>query len=123
MVVMKWLFAFAFAVVLGPPVLCVQTTPRNGERQAPAADEDVVREGELETFVAIGGESTGWRLRTRTDEGRRRFIELLVTPEMAQGLRAGTRVQVRGTMKTRHYVERGDVPVLVVRSVIAIARR
>ena len=73
--------------------------------------------------MAVGGESTGWRLRRRTPEGRRQFIELLLTAELAQGLRANTRVQVRGTMKTHRYTERGDVQVLVIKEVIEVARR
>lgn len=85
--------------------------------------QDVVHEGELETYVAIGGESTGWRLRLRTAEGRRQYVELLLTAEMAKGARANTRVRVRGVMQTRHYVERGDVQVLAVKEMIEVARR
>jgi hypothetical protein len=84
---------------------------------------DVIHEGEIETYIAKSGESTGWRLRTRTPQGRRRFIEVLLTAEVAQGVRANTRVQVRGTMQTRHYEQRGDVEVLVAREVIEVARR
>ena len=85
--------------------------------------QDVVYEGELETYVAIGGESTGWRIRMRTAEGRRQYVELLLTAEMAKGARVNTRVRVRGVMQTRHYVERGDVQVLVVKEMIEVARR
>ena len=88
-----------------------------------APDADVSYEGELENYIAIGGESTGWRLRTRTADGRRQYIEVLLTADVAQGVRANTRVRVRGTMKTRHYVERGDVQVLVAKAVIEVARR
>jgi hypothetical protein len=86
------------------------------------ATQEVVYEGELETYIAVGGESTGWRLRMRTAQGQRRYIEVLLTAEVAQGVRANTRVQVRGLMKTRHYPERGDVDVLIARSVIEVAR-
>ncbi len=92
-----------------------------GRAHGPA--QDVVYEGELETYVAIGGESTGWRLRMRTAEGRRQYVELLLTAEMAKGARANTRVRVRGVMQTRHYVERGDVQVLAVKEMIEVARR
>ena len=92
-----------------------------GSAAKPAGQE--IYEGELETYVAVGGESTGWRLRRRTPEGRRQYIELLLTPELAQGLRANTRVQVRGSMKTHRYAERGDVQVLVAQAVIEVARR
>jgi hypothetical protein len=82
----------------------------------------VVYEGELETHIVVGGESTGWRLRMRNAQGRRQFIEVVLTAEVAQGVRANTRVQVRGTMKTRHYPQRGEIDVLVARSVIEVAR-
>ena len=109
---------------LGTTAAFAQTpTPSPGSIAGKGATEqEVVYEGELETYFAVGGETTGWRLRTRTAQGQRRFIEVLLTAEVAQGVRANTRVQVRGTMKTRHYPERGDVEVLVARSVIEVAR-
>ena len=100
-----------------------QSTASTPAPSAKAQSEpDVVYEGELETHISIGGESTGWRLRRRTPQGRREFIEVLLTADVAQGVRANTRVQVRGTMKTRHYAERGDVDVLVAKSVVEVAR-
>ena len=119
--------AFAAALLLG----ATSTLAQARSSQPPAttspvikapADQEVVYEGELETFIAAGGETTGWRLRRRTPEGRREFIEVLLTAEVAQGVRANSRVQVRGTMKTRHYTERGDVDVLVAKSVVEVAR-
>ena len=86
------------------------------------AEQELVVEGELENYIVVGGETTGWRLRRRNAQGRREYIEVLLTAEVAQGVRANSRVQVRGTMKTRHYPERGDVNVIVARSVIEVAR-
>lgn len=107
-------------LLLGAISLGAQSSgPPTGARTA----EDVVYEGELETYVGIGGESTGWRMRMRTAEGRRQYVELLLTAEMAKGARANTRVRVRGVMQTRHYVERGDVQVLAVKEMIEVARR
>jgi len=116
--------AIAIALLLGATAAPAQTsapapTPSVGK---PSAEQEVVYEGELETFIAVGGETTGWRLRRRTPEGRREYIEVLLTAEVAQGVRANSRVQVRGTMKTRHYIERGDVDVLVAKSVVEVAR-
>ena len=114
--------ALMAVLVLSTASLAAQSrsgAPPSGAR----SDQDVVYEGELETYVAIGGESTGWRVRTRTPEGRRQFVELLLTADMAQGARANTRIRVRGTMQTRHYTERGDVQVLVVKELIEVARR
>ena len=111
-------------------VLCAASAAAAQSRQslapsvaAEGVEQDVIYEGELETYVALSGESTGWRLRTRTSQGQRRFIEVLLTAEVAQGVRANTRVQVRGTMRMRHYEQRGDVQVLVAKEVIEVARR
>ena len=108
------------ALIVAP---ALAQTPRPAPTAARAQPVELVYEGELETHIAIGGESTGWRLRTRTPEGQRRFIEVLLTAEMAQGVRSNSRVQVRGVMQTRHYVERGDVEVLVAKAVIEVARK
>ena len=61
--------------------------------------------------MAIGGESTGWRL---VGDGQSGGIEVDVSRvrERAEKL-AGTRVTVSGRMTERDYVERGRVRVLV----------
>lgn len=107
------------ALLLTAPALPAQGPPASAKTPA---EQEVVVEGELETYIVVGGETTGWRLRRRNAQGRREYIEVLLTAEVAQGVRANSRVQVRGTMKTRHYPERGDVDVLVARSVIEVAR-
>ena len=114
----------AAALMLGATSALAQTSApaATPSLAKPPAEQEVVYEGELETFIAVGGETTGWRLRRRTPEGRREYIEVLLTAEVAQGVRANSRVQVRGTMKTRHYIERGDVDVLVAKSVVEVAR-
>ena len=114
----------ALALAATPAVAQPPVPSRSQTSGARAQDDrDVVIEGELENYIAIGGESTGWRLRRRTPEGRREYVEVLLTATVAQGVRANSRVQVRGTMQTRHYQERGDVSVLVAKSVIEVARR
>jgi hypothetical protein len=114
--------AFATAVWLAASSTFGQAGASDPVQAKPTTAQEVVYEGELETHIVIGGETTGWRLRRRTPEGRRQYIEVLLTAEVAQGVRANTRVQVRGTVQTRHYPERGDVPVLVARSVVEVAR-
>jgi hypothetical protein len=87
---------------------------------APAASQaakEVREQGELETFVAIGGESTGFRLRTRTAEGARRYVEVALTVAQAKSVKLGVPVVITGTMETRHYVERGDTQVLVAKTI------
>jgi hypothetical protein len=109
-----------FGLILG----AASATAQSPATPSSVRDEQVVvYEGELENYIAIGGESTGWRLRRRNAEGRREYIEVLLTAEVAQGVRANTRVQVRGTMKPRTYPERGTVQVLVAKAVIEVARR
>ena len=51
----------------------------------PPQPQEVVYEGELETYIAVGGESTGWRLRRRTPQGRREYIEVLLTADRSGG--------------------------------------
>lgn len=117
--------ALAAALMIGATSALAQTPSPSSTTSSvarPSAEHEVVYEGELETYIAVGGETTGWRLRRRTPEGRREYIEVLLTAEVAQGVRANSRVQVRGTMKTRHYTERGDVDVLVAKSVVEVAR-
>jgi hypothetical protein len=110
------------AVVVSGALVAAQSRSSTPSSAAAQVEPDVIYEGELENYIAVGGESTGWRLRTRTPEGRRRYIEVLLTAEVAQGVRANTRVRVRGVMKTRRYPERGDVPVLAATEVIEVAR-
>jgi len=119
---MKRAVCLVVLVTIGAPASAQNPASSPAPAAGTPSAREVVYEGELETHIATGGESTGWRLRRRTAEGRREYIEVLLTADVAQGVRANTRVQVRGTMKTRHYPERGDVEVLVARSVIEVAR-
>lgn len=109
--------ALVISLLLAAPFAAAQTPAKPSAAQP---NKEVSFDGELENYIAVGGETTGWRLRTRTEDGRRRFIEILLTAEMAQGVRVGDRVRIRGTMQTRHYVERGDVEVLLAKSVIQL---
>jgi hypothetical protein len=111
----------AFALAVSPALgagLQERPQPKAGE---PTPKEEV-HQGELETFVAIGGESTGWRLRVHTPQGRR-FIEVRLTPAQMRSVKQNVPVVIRGTFETRHYVERGDVQVLVAKEVLEVARR
>lgn len=90
------------ALSLPPPPLAPP------ERPAP---DQVSYTGVLERRVAIGGETTGWVL--RHDKGR--TIELTFTLKILPLVREGIWVVCTGTIETRHYPERGDVRVLVVR--------
>jgi hypothetical protein len=119
---MKTAVCLAVLMTVSAPAFPQGAAPTPAPAAKTPSVQELVYEGELETHIATGGESTGWRLRRRTPEGRREYIEVLLTADVAQGVRANTRVQVRGTMKTRHYLERGDVEVLVAKSVVEVAR-
>jgi len=81
--------------------------------------EEVSYTGELlGGRVAIGGETTGWSLRYRTPD-LIKTIELDLKPELRKDFKSGARVRVTGTVTEREYVERGKVPVLVVREIVA----
>jgi hypothetical protein len=84
-----------------------------------SAAEEVTYTGELlGGRVAVGGETTGWALRYRTPEGLK-TIELQLTAEQKQRFKPGSQVKVTGTIVEREYVERGKVPVLIVRAIEA----
>ncbi|HTM04459.1 MAG TPA: hypothetical protein VL173_13205 [Vicinamibacterales bacterium] len=110
------------ALVLGVTATATART-QTPRRPAATASADVVLTGELENWIAADGETTGWRLRTRTEDGKRHYVEVLLTAEIAQGVRSHVPVQVRGVMQRRHYVERGDVQVLVAKAVIEVPRQ
>ncbi len=75
------------------------------------APEQASYSGVLERRVASGGETTGWVLRY----DKSRTIELTFTLKTLPLVREGLWVVCTGTIETRHYPERGDVRVLVVR--------
>ena len=89
------------------------TRPRNGEQTESFT-------GTLESGVmAIGGETTGWRL---VGDGQSGGIEVDVSNVRAQAeMYAGKRVTISGTMTHRDYVERGRVRVLVAERIRASA--
>ena len=103
-------------VVVGA-VTCTWLAGCQNRSDAPATQPR--REAKMETFtgklesgvMAIGGESTGWRLVGDNESGG---IELDVSRvrERAEQL-AGQHVTVSGKMTQRDYVERGKVRVLV----------
>ncbi len=61
-------------------------------------------------IMAIGGETTGWRLIGEGETGQLEVDVSAVADEAAR-LR-GQRVTITGQIETREYVERGKVPVL-----------
>ena len=109
-------------VMLGASATAIAGT-QTPRRPSQATAADIVLTGELENWIAVDGETTGWRLRTRTQDGKRQFVEVLLTAEIAQGVRSHVPVQVRGVMQRRHYAERGDVQVLVAKAVIEVPRQ
>jgi hypothetical protein len=101
----------AIVVVLGVPWGCQERSraPTTRPRQA---DQMETFTGTLEGGVmAIGGETTGWRL---VGDGESGGIEVDVSDVRAQAeMLDGKRVTVSGRMTQRDYVERGQVRVLV----------
>ena len=72
--------------------------------------------GTLESGVmAIGGETTGWRL---IGDGESGALELDVSRIADQAEKLdGRRVTITGQVTTRQYIERGEVTVLVARCI------
>jgi hypothetical protein len=70
-------------------------------------------------LMAIGGETTGWRL---VGDGESGGIEVDVSDVRAQAeMLDGKRVTITGRMTHRDYVERGQVRVLVAEGIRASA--
>ncbi|MBI2517540.1 MAG: protease complex subunit PrcB family protein [Opitutae bacterium] len=84
------------------------------EPAKPAAETTLT--GLIERRVATGGETTGWILRYDKDSR----VDLLLPYEAFAWLREGIAVAVTGKFETRHYPERGEVRVFVVREISEI---
>ena len=74
--------------------------------------------GTLEQRIAIGGETTGWAL--RCDDKKR--VEVLLPPEAFAWIMDGMIVSVSGFYATKHYLERGDVTVLMVKKISQVLK-
>jgi hypothetical protein len=96
------------------------SAPQGHDRKAPAT-APATRPAETFTGVleggimAIGGETTGWRLMGEGESGQLEVDVSAVQPD-AERL-AGKRVLITGQIQTRDYVERGKVAVLVARKI------
>ena len=97
-----------------------QDKPRGPMTAPREADQMETFTGTLESGVmAVGGETTGWRL---VGDGESGGIEVDVSNVRAQAeMFDGRRVTVSGRMTHRDYVERGQVRVLVAERIRASA--
>jgi hypothetical protein len=78
---------------------------------SPAAFTGTLRGG----AVAIGGETTGWRLE---GDGRTGGIDLDVSKVRDRAKQLdGNRVTITGKMTKRNYVERGETPVILAETI------
>ncbi|MBN8421251.1 MAG: hypothetical protein J0L73_20210 [Verrucomicrobia bacterium] len=77
------------------------------------AAPEVQLAGKLEQRIAIGGETTGWALRT----GEKQRVELLLPPEAFGWIQDGQFVSVSGVHGTKNYPERGAVAVFIVKKI------
>ena len=85
---------------------------------SPAAVPEVQLMGTLEQRMAIGGETTGWALRT----GDKKRVEVLLPPEVFAWIKDGMVVSVSGVYGTKHYLERGDVTVFMVKKISQVVQ-
>ena len=65
--------------------------------------------------MAVGGETTGWVLRYRDEQGPR-SVDVAFPAALLTQARDGAFVRLTGTIEQRQYLERGTVPTLVVKS-------
>ena len=114
------LFSFLVAAVLGGMTVATraQGGAAPGIAKPPAAQKLVLR-GKLTRVMGIGGESTGWMLefaKEMTVDGKKlHSIEISGEPKRLEKF-ADQTVRVRGTIKHRHTVERGEWIVLFLSS-------
>lgn len=85
---------------------------------SPAAVPEVQLMGTLEQRVAIGGETTGWVLRY----GEKQRVQVLLPVEAFAWIRDGVVVSVSGVHGTKHYPERGDVAVFIVKKISQVVQ-
>jgi hypothetical protein len=92
-----------------------QTASSDASTQAAA---EVQLTGTLEQRVAIGGETTGWALRY----GDKKRVEVLLPVAAFAWIKDGVVVSVSGVHGTKHYLERGDVPVFIVKKISQVVQ-
>ena len=103
------LATFVFACLLCTMTLgqTASSTPNSG------AAPEIQLTGTLEQRMAIGGETTGWSLRY----GEKKRVEVLLPKEAFAWVKDGVVVSVSGAYGTKHYLERGDVAVFIVKKI------
>ncbi len=82
------------------------------------AAAEVQLTGTLEQRMAIGGETTGWALRY----GDKKRVEVQLPAEAFAWVKDGVAVSVSGVHGTKHYLERGDVPVFTVKKITQVVK-
>ncbi len=107
------------ATLLFACLLCsvTQGQPAPSDPGAKAAPE-IQLTGTLEQRMSIGGETTGWALRT----GEKKRVEVLLPPEAFAWIQDGMAVSVSGAYGTKHFLERGDVPVFIVKKISQVVK-
>ena len=107
------------ATLLITCLLCSATLgqPAPSAPGAKAAPE-IQLTGTLEQRMAIGGETTGWTLRT----GEKKRVELLLPVEAFAWIMDGMAVSVSGVYGTKHSLERGDVSVFAVKKISQVVK-
>ncbi len=107
------------ATLLLTCLLCsvTQGQPAPSDPGAKAASE-VQLMGTLEQRLAIGGETTGWVLRY----GEKQRVQVLLPVEAFAWIKDGMVVSVSGVHGTKHYVERGDVAVFIVKKISQVVQ-
>ena len=95
-------------------LLCTVTLGQTASSTSSAgAAAEVQLTGTLEQRMAIGGETTGWSLRY----GEKKRVEVVLPAEAFAWVKDGVVVSVSGAYGTKHYLERGDVAVFIVKKI------
>jgi len=100
-------------------LLCAVTLGQTASSTPGAgAAAEVQLTGILEQRMAIGGETTGWSLRY----GEKKRVEVLLPAEAFAWIKDGVAVSVSGAYGTKHYLERGDAAVFIVKKISQVVK-
>ncbi|MCF7788871.1 MAG: hypothetical protein K9N47_22290 [Prosthecobacter sp.] len=101
---------------------CLLCSVTQGQTATPDTSTKAAAEvqlmGTLEQRMAIGGETTGWVLRY----GEKQRVQVLLPPEAFAWIKDGMVVSVSGVHGTKHYPERGDVAVFIVKKISQVVQ-
>ena len=110
---------FILATLIFASLLCSVTLGQTASSDTSTKGaHEIQLTGTLEQRMAIGGETTGWSLRY----GEKKRVEVLLPAEAFAWVKDGVVVSVSGVYGTKHFLERGDVSVFIVKKISQVVK-